>query len=44
MLTIVISASQREQNIYIEISDDGKGIDREQILQKARERQSDIKR
>ena len=37
--TIVISASQREQNIYIEISDDGKGIDREQILQKARERQ-----
>ena len=32
--TIVISTSQREQNIYIEISDDGKGIDREQILQK----------
>ena len=36
--TIWLKAFQREGNIYIEISDDGRGIDRKKVLEKAIER------
>jgi two-component system chemotaxis sensor kinase CheA len=36
--TIWLKAFQREGNIFIEISDDGKGIDKEKVLEKAIEK------
>jgi two-component system, chemotaxis family, sensor kinase CheA len=36
--TVWLRASQRGGNILIEVSDDGRGLDRERILQRARER------
>ncbi len=35
---LILSASQREGHIVIEVSDDGRGIDPESVLQRARER------
>lgn len=36
--TVTLKASQRGGNIVIEVSDDGRGLDRERILARARER------
>jgi two-component system chemotaxis sensor kinase CheA len=36
--TVILRASQRGGNIVIEVSDDGRGLDRERILQRAAER------
>ncbi|HEX7890446.1 MAG TPA: chemotaxis protein CheA [Ramlibacter sp.] len=36
--TVTLRASQRGGNIVIEVSDDGRGLDRERILKRARER------
>ncbi len=38
MGTITLKASQQGGNIVIEVSDDGRGLDRDRILEKARER------
>ena len=36
--TVTLSAAQRSDRVLVEIEDDGKGIDRARVLQKARER------